>query len=293
LNDTARVPHLFHTVAILAPGLLGASVAMAARSRGAVSRVVVWARRPETRLEIEGQPWCDAVSVTPAEAVAGADLVVLCAPVDAIPGLAAEIAPSLKPGALVTDVGSVKGHLCRAAAAAVGSRGQFIGSHPMAGSEKTGWRAASASLFEDRTCFLTPLPDADARLLDTLARFWAALGARITTTTPDAHDEIVARVSHLPHLAAVTVAATVAAHRPEWVEFAGNGFRDTTRIAAGDPALWRSILEDNRDEVLRALRAFQAQLDLLHAALANEDRLALTRILADAKQLRDRLPASP
>lgn len=279
------------SLAILAPGLLGASVAMAARARGAASTIRIWARRPETRLEVHGQPWCDSVHPTPAEAVADADLVVLCTPVDQIARLVAEIAPALKPGALVTDVGSVKASVCREAAAALGADGRrrFIGSHPMAGSEKTGWEAGSATLFEKRTCFVTPFPEADPADVDRVASFWHALGAKLASATPDAHDEIVASISHLPHVAAAALCATLGAAEADWRPYAGNGLRDTTRIASGDPGMWLAILDSNRDEVLRALRRYEDTLHQIHTALANRDWVALRGTLARAKSYRDGL----
>ena len=292
-RKTSCVSQPFERIAILAPGLLGASVAAASHARGVSNHISIWARRPETRLEIESQPWCHSTHVLASEAVADADLVVLCAPVDVIPRLAGEISPALKANALVTDVGSVKGDLCRLASHALAGRAAFIGSHPMAGSELTGWRAASAELFTDRPCFITPLPDADPLLTDRLARFWSGLGANVTTTTPDLHDEIVAQISHLPHLASATLAATLGRHKPGWGTLSGNGLRDTTRIAAGDPELWRAIIESNQPEILAALRRFQATLDELHSAIANRDAFALTNLLRDAKRFRDSLPPRP
>lgn len=156
-------------IAILAPGLLGGSVAQAVRARGLASRIVLWARRPEARLALKAQPWCDAVADTPEAAVAGATLVVLAAPVDRIIALTRQIAPHLATGAIVTDVGSVKGEICRLAHAALAPAAHFVGSHPMAGSEKTGWEHARADLFVRRTVFLTPLPETDTRAADRVA----------------------------------------------------------------------------------------------------------------------------
>jgi cyclohexadieny/prephenate dehydrogenase len=281
---------------ILAPGLLGASVAMAARRFGAAHRIVVWARRPEVRVQLETLPWCDAVCTTPEEAARGASLVVICAPVDAIAPLASAIRPHLADGAIVTDVGSVKGELCRRAAADYPTDGPgpvFIGSHPMAGSEKTGHEAGCAELFHDRACFVTPLGDTPAAAVDALVRFWHALGCEVVTMHPDRHDEIVAHVSHLPHLAAVCLCALLSGKNSDWRNLAGPGLRDTTRIASGDPQLWRGILDANRDEVLRALRTYQDELQALHAALANRNDLELLAILERSKVWRDKLRVMP
>jgi len=256
---------------ILAPGLLGGSVAQAARARGVAQRIVIWARRPEVRLQLRAQPWCDAVADTPEEAVRGARLVVIAAPVDKIVPLAQQIAPALDPGAIVTDVGSVKGDIARLGATAMAGRAHFVGSHPMAGSEKTGWEHGSASLFERRTCFVTPLAQSDPVAVAAVVEFWDALGARVTTVSPDEHDEIVAHISHLPQIIASSLCAFLATKNPAWRQHAGGGLRDTTRIAASDPQLWRSILEQNRDEVLRALRQYQDELHAFQVALANRD----------------------
>lgn len=254
------VPHL----AILAPGLLGGSVGLAAR-------ITVWARRPEVRIALQGQPWCSGVASSPEAAVSAADLVVLAAPVDRIVELAQQIAPHVRPGCWITDVGSTKGALTRAAHAALAGRGHFVGAHPMAGSEKTGWENGHADLFRGRMCFVTPLRETDPSALEGVARFWAALDAEVTTVDPDAHDEIVAHISHLPQMLATTLCTFLAQQNPGWRNFAGGGLRDTTRIGASDPAMWIEILRNNREEILRALRGYQAELDGLHAALANGD----------------------
>ena len=261
------VPHL----AILAPGLLGGSVGLAAHARGVASRITVWARRPEVRIALQGQPWCSGVASSPEAAVSAADLVVLAAPVDRIVELAQQIAPHVRPGCWITDVGSTKGALTRAAHAALAGRGHFVGAHPMAGSEKTGWENGHADLFRGRMCFVTPLRETDPSALEGVARFWAALDAEVTTVDPDAHDEIVAHISHLPQMLATTLCTFLAQHNPGWRNFAGGGLRDTTRIGASDPAMWIEILRNNREEILRALRGYQAELDGLHAALANGD----------------------
>jgi len=281
---------------ILAPGLLGASVAMAARRFGAARRIVVWARRPEVRVQLEALPWCDTVCATPEEAARGASLVVICAPVEHIPTLAAAIRPHLPAGAVVTDVGSVKGELCRRTSAdypPVDGAPVFIGSHPMAGSEKTGHEAGSAELFQGRVCFVTPLADTPPSATEGLVRFWHTLGCEVVSMHPDRHDEIVAHVSHLPHLAAACLCALLAGKNPDWRNLAGPGLRDTTRVASGDPKLWRGILDANRDEVLRALRAYQDELQALHAALANRNDLELVAILERSKAWRDKLRVMP
>ncbi len=284
---------MLDNLVILAPGLLGGSVARAARERGLARRITVWARRPETRLALRGQPWCDAVADTAGAAAAGATLVVLAAPVDRIAGLARDIAPHLPAGALVTDVGSVKGEICRLAHTALAPRAHFVGAHPMAGSEKTGWEHASAGLFSLRTCFVTPLPGTDTAATEAVVKFWHALGAEPVTVSPDAHDEIVAHISHLPQVLASVLGGFLAAKNPAWRNYAGGGLRDTTRIAASDPQIWRPILEQNREEILRALRQFQDELQVMQAALANRDWPEVTARLERAKNWRDQFRPAP
>ena len=278
---------------ILAPGLLGGSVARAARARGVATRIVLWARRPEVRLALRAQPWCDAVADTPEEAVRGASIVVIASPVDRIVPLAQQIAPHLAPGTVVTDVGSVKGEISRLGHAALGSRAHFVGAHPMAGSEKTGWEHSTAGLFEHRTCFLTPLENTDARATESAARFWRDLGAEVVTVSPDKHDEIVAHISHLPQVLASSLCAFLAKKDPAWRNYAGGGLRDMTRIAASDTALWRTILEQNRDEVLRALRQFEDELHGFQTALANRDYSEVVARLERGKAYRDQFRPPP
>jgi prephenate dehydrogenase len=276
------------SLAILAPGLLGGSVARAARRHAAANRITLWARRPEARLALREQPWCDAVADTPEAAVADAQLVIIAAPVDRIVPLTQQIAPHVPPGAIVTDVGSVKGEISRLGAAALAGRDtHFVGSHPMAGSEKTGWEHGRDDLFNGRTCFVTPLPQTDAAAIETVVRFWRALGGEPVTVSPDAHDEIVAHISHLPQVIASSLCAFLATKNPAWRNHAGGGLRDTTRIAGSDPQLWRTILEQNRDEVLRALRQFEDELHGFQTALANRDYPEVVARLERGKAYRD------
>ncbi len=278
---------------ILAPGLLGGSVARAARTHGTASRIVLWARRPEVRLKLREQPWCDAVADTPEEAVREAGLVVIAAPVDRIVPLTLQIAPHLAPGAIVTDVGSVKGDIARLGHAALGERAHFIGSHPMAGTEKTCWEHSSAGLFERLTCFVTPLPSSNEGAVAAVVKFWHELGGEPVTLSPDQHDEIVAHISHLPQVLASSLCAFLAKKDPAWRNYSGGGLRDTTRIAASDPSLWRTILEQNRDEVLRALRQYQDELQTLHAAISNRDWLEVVARLERGKAYRDQFRPLP
>jgi prephenate dehydrogenase len=238
-------------------------------------------------VRLQGQPWCDEIRDTPEEAVRGASLVVLAAPVEKIVTLAQVVGPCLEVGTLVTDVGSVKGEIARQGHAAMRPGVHFVGAHPMAGSEKSGWEHATESLFEGRACFVTPMAATDARALDSIVRFWHELGAEVTTLDPDAHDEIVAHISHLPQVVAASLCHFLAQKDPAWRSFAGGGLRDATRLGAGDPTMWIEILRQNRDEVLRALRQFQDELQEFQTALANRDFVELRTRLERGKAYRE------
>lgn len=272
---------------VLAPGLLGGSIAMAARQRGIARKIVLWTRRPEARLKLREQPWCDAALDTPEAAVKDADLVVLAAPVEKIISLAEQIAPHLRPGTQVTDVGSVKGDLCRRCHAALPAGVHFVGAHPMAGSQKTGWENGSADLFVHRTCFVTPLPMTDLKAVEEIVEFWHDLGSDVTTLTPDQHDEIVAHISHLPQAIATSLCTFLSEKNITWRNYAGGGLRDTTRIGGSDATMWVEIFQQNRDEVLRALRQFQDELHGMYSAIANREWADVRARLERGKAYRD------
>jgi prephenate dehydrogenase len=284
---------MLEQLTVLAPGLIGGSVARAARARGVARRIVIWARRPETRLALGEQTWCSVAVATPEEAVAGADMVVIGTPVDRIVPLARQVAPFLKEGAVVCDVGSVKGEISRMGHEATAGKGHFVGAHPMAGSEKSGWEHGRPDLFEGRTCFVTPVAASDPGAVARAVAFWRDLGSEVVTMDPDKHDEIVAHISHLPQVLASSLCAFLATRDPGWRNFAGAGLRDTTRIAGSDPKLWRTILEENRDEVLRALRAFQDDLQGLQAALANRDFVEVAARLERGRAYREKFRPAP
>jgi prephenate dehydrogenase len=288
-DATQRVCSAFVTtvLTIIAPGLLGASVAQAARRHGAFDRIKIWARRSETRIALKQVDWCDEVADTPSAAVNEANIVVVCTPVDQIVALIQAVCDDLSSNAVVTDVGSVKGEICRFASSALKNGAQFVGSHPMAGSEKSGMEHASADLFMNRPCFVTPLEETPAESVDQVVAFWTQIGAEVVTLSPDRHDEIVAHISHLPHLAASALCSLLARHDPSWRQYAGAGLRDTTRVAGGSPSLWLEILFENRDEVIRALASFQDELQAFNAALSNHNMLQLKALLERGKDYRD------
>jgi prephenate dehydrogenase len=254
-------------IAILGPGLIGGSIALALR-RADGSHVTLWARRAEAVSEALAAGCADAVTADLAAAVNDADLVVLCVPVGAMAGLAAKIAPVISRECIVTDVGSVKGPVLAELRPIFRGGGRFVGSHPMAGSEHTGLAAARANLFAGATCIVTPDAETDAAALAEVAEFWQRLGCRVVELPAAEHDECVALVSHLPHLLAATLINTVAARNEHAFRVVGPGFRDTTRVASGPTAMWREILRENSAAVLPAIDALIAKLAEFRQTLA-------------------------
>lgn len=275
------------TLAILGSGLIGASVLRAAKARGLFRRSVVWDIRAENRDFCVSSGWADVATEDLGEAVCEADLVVIATPADTVGDLVERIARHLKPGALVTDAASTKGHIARVAHAAMPEGRHFVAAHPMAGSEKNGPGAAKADLFEGRACFITPLSGrTDDNAVARVSEFWKQLGSRVVEVSPDDHDEIVAHISHLPHIAAVALSGMLAKKPDLWRDCAGGGLRDTTRVAGGDPEIWRAILLENRHEVARAVESFERELRDLREALESNDSRALTRALEAGREWR-------
>lgn len=281
----------FRKVAILGTGLLGASFAFAAKNRGLCEKISAWSRSESTRKKCSMLPKIfDEVFDSPEKAVSDADLVVICTPTENIPGIAAQIAPSLKKGAVVTDVGSVKGKICELCSKPIASCGaHFVGSHPMAGSEKIGIDFADEKLFDSRPCFVTPLSNADEDSAKNVSELWRAMGMRVYVVSTQLHDAIVARISHLPHLAAALICDTAADFDINLLPYSGPGFRDTTRVASGSPQIWESIITDNRGEILSALGEFSERLGRLVKAIEASDMQAVSEILKKAKSFRDKL----
>lgn len=268
---------------VLGAGLLGASVMQAAKKKGVARKCVTWSRSEETRELCRRADYIDGVFDSPEDAARNADCVVICIPVNRIVPLAMRIVPALSPDALLTDVGSTKASICAEADAALPAGVRFVGSHPMAGSELNGFLAARADLLENRLCFVAD--DDRSRRTGALGQaeaFWSALGMRTHRIAPEEHDNVVAHVSHLPHSVAVALAATLAGKPEAWKQYGAGGMRDTTRVSAGDPYVWRAILEENREKILPALAAFQTQFSALRQALEKEDSAALLDLLAAA-----------
>jgi len=270
---------LFNRVALIGVGLIGSSIARAARKQGAARSIVATARTVQTRRRVAELGIADQVVETNAAAVDGADLVIVSIPVGASGAVAAEIGPYLAPGAIISDVGSVKGAVVRDMAPHLPKNVHFVPAHPVAGTEYSGPDAGFAELFVNRWCILTPPAGTDPAATEKLAAFWRLLGANVETMTPDHHDLVLAVTSHLPHLIAYTIVGTAdelqAVTRSEVLKFSAGGFRDFTRIAASDPTMWRDVFLANKDAVLEMLGRFNEDISLLTKAIRNGDGDAL------------------
>lgn len=273
-------------LSIYGPGLLGGSLALAVRERMPETKLRFWARRDTAEAGIRARGIEAEFFTDAAAAASGASLIILCTPVETMAALAEQIVKAdLAPDCLITDVGSVKGSVVRELEPILGAR--FIGSHPMAGSEKTGIEAARANLFEKAACLLTPTALASPADLERLREFWSTLGCRLLEFGPDEHDEKVARISHLPHMMATVTTLAALRGDPSAVNCVAGGFRDTTRVSAGDPGLWTGIAMGNRPALVAQLREASAALAELIDILDHSDEEGLRRFLAEAKALRD------
>jgi cyclohexadieny/prephenate dehydrogenase len=269
----------FNKIALLGFGLIGGSIARAARAQGLAREIVTTARSEKTRARVKELGIVDSVVETNAEAVKDADLVILCIPVGACGAVAQEIAGYLKPGAIVSDVGSVKGAVVKDMAPHLPASTHFVPAHPVAGTEHSGPDSGFAELFINRWCILTPPQGTDANAVEKLRAFWAGLGARVEIMTPDHHDLVLAITSHLPHLIAYTIVGTAdelgQVTSSEVIKFSAGGFRDFTRIAASDPTMWRDVFLANKDAVLEMLGTFNEDLSKLTRAIRRGDGEAL------------------
>lgn len=269
-------------ISILAPGLIGGSVALATARAHPNADLFIWARRRESLPPIQ-KSVPKAKTGTDLSGVAGSDLVLLGAPASALAELARSFLPHLSTNTLVTDVASVKVPVEKELSPLLQGRARWIGSHPMAGSEEAGFSAARADLFQNATVILTPTTSTPGPTTREVSEFWKSLGARVAELNPEEHDRQVSRISHLPHVVAATL---VRAAGHAGLPLAGPGFRDTTRVAAGPAPLWAEILLSNRGEILAGLKEFQGQLQDLEKALENRDSSALTNFLEDAAKIR-------
>jgi cyclohexadieny/prephenate dehydrogenase len=280
----------FNKIALIGFGLIGGSIARAARGQGLAAEIVTTARSAKSRARVAELGIVDRVVETNAEAAKDADLVILCIPVGACGPVAQEIADHLKPGAIVSDVGSVKGAVVRDMAPYLPDGVHFVPAHPVAGTEHSGPDSGFAELFINRWCILTPPEGTDPNAVEKLGAFWTALGARVEVMTPDHHDLVLAITSHLPHLIAYTIVGTAdeleGVTQSEVLKFSAGGFRDFTRIAASDPTMWRDVFLTNKDAVLEMLGTFNEDLSKLTRAIRRGDGEALFEHFSRTRAIR-------
>ncbi len=266
---------VFQRLAIIGAGLIGGSIARAAREHGIAGTVAVYDASEAVRRRVEELGFADAVPAALAHAVRDADAVILAVPVGAFADVAASVGPHLKPGAIVSDVGSTKRSVIRDVAPLLPAHAHFVPTHPMAGTEFSGPDSGFAALFAGRWCLVVPPAGTDEGAVARVEAMWRAFGSGVARMTPDHHDRVVAAISHLPHLIAFTICGTaegLAAETGEDVlQFAASGFRDFTRIAASDPVMWRDVFLNNRDALLEMLGRFERDAGAMAAAIRGGD----------------------
>lgn len=280
----------WNKITLVGVGLLGGSLGLAVRRRKLAKEIAGYVRREASIRDCEKAGATDFATTDLLAAVSGADLVVLCTPLAQMLPIVKQMLPALSRGAIVTDVGSVKGSVVRDVESVIAKAGGFfVGSHPMAGAEKTGVLAARSDLFECAVCVVTPTKKSNPAAGRKIARLWKDVGGRVLTIAPEQHDALVSRSSHLPHVVASALAANVLDPKlpKEIATLCANGFRDTTRIASGSPEMWRDIALANRTAILRALGGYVADLRRFEAALKRGDIRAISKFFEIAKERRD------
>jgi cyclohexadieny/prephenate dehydrogenase len=281
---------LFRRVAIIGIGLIGSSLARVLRRDSPKTRIAACARRAETLAAAARLGIADVTTDDPAAAIVGADLVVIATPLSAYGEIAHRIAPALEDGAIVTDVGSVKGAAIAALQPALPPHVHFVPGHPVAGTEHSGPESGFAEMFRDRWCILTPLPETAPEAVAKVMALWRMAGMRVATMAADHHDKVLAVTSHLPHLIAYTIVGTATELgrdlQSEVVAYSAGGFRDFTRIAASDPVMWRDIFLSNREAVLELLQRFNEDLTALQRAIRRGDGEALHQWFTRTRAIR-------
>ena len=278
-------------IAILGLGLMGASLALALKKRGFRGKITGYARREETRLQALESGMVDAVFADPADAVRDADLAVICVPIWTIARLAEQISGALKPGAVVTDVGSTKSELLKTMNDVFrGNAACFVGSHPIAGSEKTGLEAGNPDLYDGRLTVVCPSDETPDAAEEVVAHLWKAAGSEVVEMSPSEHDAMLASTSHLPHMVAAALARSVADGDPRVkADFCGTGFKDTTRVASGSAAMWVDIIDTNRAALETELDRFHEELQGLIGILRSGNSDDIRRWLEEAASDRNQI----
>ncbi|HEX4294726.1 MAG TPA: prephenate/arogenate dehydrogenase family protein [Rhizomicrobium sp.] len=281
---------IFGKVALVGIGLIGSSMAHAMRRGGLADHIAGYARRPETLEQARGVGFADSLHGSMTACVKDADLVVLATPVGTFGELAKEMAPALKPGAIVSDVGSVKTAVLRDVGPHIPAGVHFIPAHPIAGTEQSGPEAGFAELFDGRWCILTPPEGTDAAALERLREFWRRLGSQVEVMDARHHDLVLAITSHVPHLIAYNIVGTAddlsSVTESEVIKYSAGGFRDFTRIAASDPTMWRDVFLNNKEAVLEVLGRFSEDLSALQRAIRWGDGDALFNLFTRTRAIR-------
>lgn len=281
---------LFEKIALVGIGLIGSSLARRTRRDGLAETISIATRSAATLEEARSLDLGDEYSLDAAQAVEDADLVVLCVPVGACEGITKSIAGSLKPGAIVSDVGSVKGSIIKQVRPNLPAGAHLVPAHPVAGTEYSGPKAGFPSLFENRWCILTPEPDADEAAVAKVRAFWEACGSSVEVMTAEHHDLVLAITSHIPHLIAYNIVGTAddleSVTESEVIKFSAGGFRDFTRIAASDPTMWRDVFLHNKDAVLETLGRFSEDLSVLQRAIRWGDGELLFDLFTRTREIR-------
>ena len=281
---------MFNKIALIGIGLIGGSIALAARRGGLANKIVAATRSEETAATANRLKLVDHCGTDLAAACEDADLVIVCTPVGACGAVAKAIGPKLKKGCIVSDVGSVKQAVIDAMQPHIPAGVHFVPAHPVAGTENSGPEAALLDLFQGRWTILTPLPDSDPKAVDRLEAFWRALGSEVNRLDPANHDRILAITSHLPHLIAYSIVGTaddLGGHlNSEVLKYAAGGFRDFTRIASSDPTMWRDVFMNNREAVLEVLQRFQEDLFYLQRAIRWGEADKLFELFTRTREIR-------
>lgn len=289
-ESSTQNSHLFKTIGVIGVGLLGGSIAAAARQRQLAETILGAGRNPSRMRAAQQSGLLDRGSTNIAETAAQSDLVIVCTPVNHIVQFIRVVAEHSRPGTVITDVGSTKQKICSELYGSLPEGVSFVASHPLAGSEKAGFEFADPDLFADRPCVVTPDDATPTEAVERVKGFWEGLGMHVLETTPEKHDRILAETSHLPHVVSSALAMTLSEeNRP----FTSTGFRDTTRIAGGDPALWIEILLSNSDAIIESIDKYTQSLSQLREAIANHDEKRLRQLLEDGKKNHDALNSAP
>jgi len=288
-DSTTQNSYLFNTIGIIGVGLLGGSIAAAARQRKLAGKILGAGRNPARMRAAQHSGLLDRGTTNIAETSAESDLIIVCTPVNHIAQFIRTVAQNSRPGTLITDVGSTKEKICEALYGSLPEGVTFVASHPLAGSEKTGFEFSDPNLFQDRPCVITPDDSLPLEAVSRIKQFWEALGMHVLETSPQKHDQILAETSHLPHVVSSALAMSLT---EENRNFTSTGFRDTTRIAAGDPALWSEILLNNHEAVVKSIDKYTHSLQRLRDAIINHDENQLRQLLEDGKKNHDALNSS-